>query len=231
MLKTGLDTRAVPFRYETLNEYELSTSYVDGKRFYHVGTELFPSVTTVLSSIEKPGLEEWKKRTGVEEANKIMNLAARRGTSAHKLWEEYLRNDPKYAEGAMPSTIHLFKQLQPWLDRNIDFLYGNEIALFSRSLRTAGRCDAVGSVNNRPAIIDFKTSTKKKNVEWIENYFLQVSCYAIMFEEMYGIVVEDAYILIAVEEDHPQSFPIKTSMYKPKVRELFTNYHQTVALG
>ena len=231
MLRTNLATRTVPFRYEPLEQYELNTCYINGKRHYQVGTDLFPSVTTVLSSIEKPGLEEWKKRVGAEEANKIMNQATRRGTAAHKLWEDYLKNYPNFSSGAIPTTIQLFKQLQPWLDRNIDFLYGNEIALFSRTLKTAGRCDAVGSVNNRPAIIDFKTSSKKKNEEWIENYFLQVACYAIMFEEMYGIVVEDAYILIAVEEDRPQSFPIKTVKYKDKVRDIFADYHKRVALN
>lgn len=126
----------------------------------------------------------------------------------------------------MPVHVLLFKQLQPWLDKNIDFLYGNEIALFSRELRTAGRCDAIASVNNRIAIIDFKTSSKKKNIEYIENYFLQVSCYALMVEEMYGIEVEDAYILIAVEDDNPQSFPLKTQKYKDKVRKIFLDYQK-----
>lgn len=226
MLKTNLATRQVPFRYETLPEFELDTSYVEGKRFYHVDGELFPSVTTVLSSIPNPAIEEWKKSVGEEAAHTIVRRAANRGTAAHKMWEEYLKNDTNFSKGAMPLAIHLFKQLQPWLDRNIDLLYGNEIALFSKRLRTAGRCDAVGLVNGRPAIIDFKTSNKQKTEEKIHSYFLQVSCYALMFEEMYGIEVQDAYVLVAVEEDHPQSFPIRTKKYKPEVIELFTNYHK-----
>lgn len=216
----------MPFIYKPLHEYKLDTSSINGKRHYNVDGELFPSVTTVLSSLPKPGLEQWKKSVGEDKANIIMNRAASRGTEAHRMWEEYLRNDSNYIKSAMPVHVLLFKQLQPWLDKNIDFLYGNEIALFSRELRTAGRCDAIASVNNRIAIIDFKTSSKKKNIEYIENYFLQVSCYALMVEEMYGIEVEDAYILIAVEDDNPQSFPLKTQKYKDKVRKIFLDYQK-----
>lgn len=224
MLKTALATRQEPFKYQQLHEYNLTTTNIDGKRHYCVDGELFPSVTTVLSSLPKPGLDEWRKSVGDEEADRVMRAAAARGTAAHTMWELYLRNDPKFSCGVMPTTIVLFKQLQPWLDRNIDFLYGNEIPLFSKVLRTAGRCDAVASVNGRPAIIDFKTSTNPKNVEHILSYFLQVSCYALMIEEMYGIIVEDAYVLIAVENAKPQSFPIRTKNYKDQVKVIFSSY-------
>jgi hypothetical protein len=224
LLKTGLATRQVPFTYQPLHDYDLQTVTIGGKRFYDVDGEYLPSVTTVLSSLSKEGIEEWRKKVGEEKAEQIMRAAANRGTLAHKMWEEYLRNDPNYGVGVMPTSILLFKQLQPWLDRNIDFLYGNEIPLFSKSLRTAGRCDAVASVNGRPAIIDFKTSSKVKKQEYIKNYYLQCTVYSMMVEEMYGIVVEDAYILIAVEGDKPQSFPFKTKKYKEEVREIFTNF-------
>ena len=224
MLKTNLAIRQDPFIYHPLDEQELTTKSINGKRFYDVDGEYFPSVTTVLSTLSKDGLLEWRKRVGEQEADKIMRQAASRGTAAHKMWEEYLRNDPYYGKGAMPTSIQLFRQLQPWLDRNIDFLYGNEIPLFSKALRTAGRCDAIASVNGRPAIIDFKTSSKEKKEEYIKNYYLQCTAYSIMVEEMYGIVVEDAYILIAVEDGKPQSFPFKTKKYKEETKVIFTNY-------
>lgn len=224
MLKTGLATRPVPFTYNSLEVKELDTVSIEGKRFYEVEGEHFPSVTTVLSSLSKEGLQEWRNRVGEAEADKIMKAAASRGTRAHKMWEEYLRNDPGFSKGAMPTTITLFKQLQPWLDRNIDFLYGNEIPLYSKALRTAGRCDAVASVNGRPAIIDFKTSAKEKKESYIKNYFLQCTVYSMMVEEMYGLEIEDAYILIAVEDGKPQSFPFKTKKYKEEARVIFTNY-------
>ena len=224
MLKTGLATRPVPFTYQALDEYELTTTTIGGKRFYEVDGEFFPSVTTVLSSLSKDGIEKWRKSVGDEKADQIMRQAATRGTAAHKMWEEYLRNDVNFSRGAMPTSILLFKQLQPWLDRNIDFLYGNEIPLFSKALRTAGRCDAIASVNGRIAIIDFKTSSKPKKKEYIKNYYLQCTVYAMMVEEMYGIEVQDAYILIAVEGDKPQSFPFKTRDYKEEAKVIFSSY-------
>lgn len=224
MLKTDLAIRQEPFKYQPLQEYALRTVTKNGKRYYDVDGDYLPSVTTVLSSLPKPGLDAWRERVGVAEATRIMTEASTRGTKAHKMWEEYLRNDVDFAKGMMPSSIMLFKQLQPWLDLNIDFLYGNEIALFSKSLHTAGRCDAIASVNGRPAIVDFKTSTNPKKEEWIETYFYQVTAYAMMVEELYGIVVEDAYILIAVANGTPQSFPIRTRHYKETVKGIFNSY-------
>ena len=37
------------------------------------------------------------------------------------------------------------------------------------------------------SIIDFKTSTKERNDEWNESYYIQASAYAEMFEERTGI--------------------------------------------
>lgn len=217
--------RDKPFEYHLLDECNLKEEYVNNKRFYNVDGELFPSVTTVLSTLSKAGIDEWRRKVGEDEADRIMKQAANRGTRTHLMLEKYLRNDISYAHKALPDAIALFKQIRPWLDRNVDFLYGNEIQLYSRELRTAGRCDAVASVNGRPAIIDFKTSSKEKKKEYINNYFYQVSAYAIMMEEMYGIKVEDAYILIAVEDGQPQSFPIRTKEYKDTVRHIFQTYH------
>jgi genome maintenance exonuclease 1 len=56
-------------------------------------------------------------------------------------------------------------------------------------------------------VIDFKTSTKPKKVEWIEDYYLQISAYAKAYENRYNKKVNGAEIWIAVEETgEPQKF-------------------------
>ena len=52
----------------------------------------YPSITTVLSSRNKKGLMEWRKRVGDEVANHIARTAAARGTKVHHMGEDYLNN-------------------------------------------------------------------------------------------------------------------------------------------
>ena len=63
---------------------------IDGMRFYEVDGKAFPSITTVLGSLPKPGLDQWRKNVGEEAAKWEMNRAARRGKATHTLVENYL---------------------------------------------------------------------------------------------------------------------------------------------
>jgi genome maintenance exonuclease 1 len=80
-------------------------------------------------------------------------------------------------------------------------------------------------------VVDFKTATKDKKDGWIEDYFLQSTCYAIMLEEVYGDIIlheiPQIAIVIAVEdgENKQQLFVKKTSDYREKVLNVFNNYH------
>lgn len=223
--KQALDLRTPLFSYKSgFEEVELVSESIDGKRFYSLpdGTK-YPSVTTVLSSLNKEGLMEWRNRVGEEQANKITKAASSRGTKLHKICEEYLKNNPDFAKGAMPSIIDLFLQVKPWLDENIEFVYGNEIPLYSHTLRTAGRCDLIAQINGKPAVLDFKTSSKLKREEWIESYFLQVTAYSVMFEEMYNVPIENVHIFICSDEGK-QHFVKTPSDYLTRTQEVFRNH-------
>jgi len=216
--------RNPPFPYKAVEEYHLDTQTIDGKRHYLVEGIPYPSVTTVLSSLTKDGLQNWIKKVGVENAEKIKNAAADRGTKLHQMCEDYLHNKPDFAKGMMPPIIALFKQVQPWLDEHVDFIYGNELALYSHSLHTAGRCDLIAQIDGKPAILDFKTSTNEKKEEWIENYFLQVTAYSIMFEEMYNIPIDDIHIFICTETGFAQHFKKIPSEYMVRTKQVFNDY-------
>ena len=41
---------------------------IDGMRFYEVDGKAFPSITTVLGSQKKAGLDKWRKNVGEEAA-------------------------------------------------------------------------------------------------------------------------------------------------------------------
>jgi len=76
-------------------KYNWVRSERDGKRVYVAeGTEfVFPSITTVLGSLENKGLQEWRRRVGEEQANRISRKAATQGTMLHSLCEEYIKNN------------------------------------------------------------------------------------------------------------------------------------------
>lgn len=202
---------------------ELQSEMIDGERYYFTPTgNKYRSVTTVLSSINKQKIVEWRKRVGEEEATKVTTRATRRGTNVHSIAEKYLKNDAEYLKDSNPLAISMFKQIQPLIDENLTKVYGNEMPLYSDVLKTAGRCDCFGQFQGMHTIVDFKTSTKTKRKEWIENYFLQCTTYAMMIEERYDCYVPQLAIIIAVEEDNPQLFVERTSNYRDKVLEIFS---------
>lgn len=179
----------------------------DGKRWYVTPEgNKYPSVTTVLSYFKKKGISEWRKRIGEEAANKIARQASMRGTNVHFLCEDYLNNKPDFKDKHVPSNINLFNDIKPMLDDNVSKVYAQECPLYSNYLGLAGRTDCVAVWKNKLSIIDFKTSSKPKKREWIEDYFMQCSGYAVMFEERTKIPVANIVVLIAVENESPQIF-------------------------
>ena len=64
-------------------------------------------------------------------------------------------------------------------------------------------------------VIDFKTSTKEKKEEWIENYFIQCTAYCEMYEERYGKAIDQIAILIVCEDGTLQTFVKNKNDYVP----------------
>ena len=57
------------------------------------------------------------------------------------------------------------------------------------------------------SVIDFKTSLREKDENWIRDYFLQGTAYALMYEELTGVPIEQIVIIIASDgSPTPQVF-------------------------
>ncbi len=211
------------FKHNFVQEVELTTENIDGKRYYVLPNgQKFRSVTTVLSDkLDKTALLEWKKKVGEVEAQKISTQAARRGTAVHSLCEKYVLNHDDFLKGAMPSGIDSFNGIRSLLDKHVDNILGVELPLYSVALRTAGRCDMIAEFDGVPSVIDFKTSRKPKKEEWIESYFLQTTVYSMMFEWIYKIKIPQIAILIAVDNEDPQLFVKDRNQYVNRVLEIF----------
>lgn len=221
------------FLHEPIPQIDMDTVSLNGRRYYKTPNGfLYPSVTTVTSSVKKQYIEEWKARVGEQEANRISRKATTRGTAVHSICENYLANKPDYKRGVMPPTIELFNKIKPIIDEHVEVVYGIELALFSNELKTAGRTDLFCRFMGLNTILDFKTANKIKNEVDIEDYFIQATTYAMMVEEMYTdykkLYIPQIAIVIACDEAGApgQLFVKPTTPYRAKARKLFNDYHE-----
>lgn len=185
-----------------------------------------PSITTVLSILSRDSIAKWRKRVGEEEANKISTRASGRGTRVHEIIEKYLDNDPNYKEGYTPDIIQSFLAVQNILDGRISKIYAQEAPLYSTHLGVAGRVDCVAEFDGERSIIDFKTSMKPKKLDWIKNYFMQESAYAIMWEERTGQPITQLVTIISVDNAEPQVFIEHRDNWVRPLRDTIKQYEE-----
>ncbi len=170
---------------------------IEGYRFYEIGGQHYPSITSVLSIRKKEGLQKWRESIGEKVANWEMNRAARRGKSFHTLVEQYLNNETPSIRDVLP--LGLFRLAKPYIDK-IDNIRLLEKIMVSPKLTIAGQVDCVAEYNDKLSVIDFKTANKERIEDWIENYFLQCTAYSMMYEETYGEKIEQIVVLLAAED-------------------------------
>lgn len=180
----------------------------------------YPSVTSVIGAMsDKSFLEVWKKNIGEKEAERATKRAGVRGTAVHLMCEKYVLNQDIDFSQEMPFNVHLFEQFRKALGKRMNEVKISEGYLFSHKLKVAGSVDLVANYDGTVSIIDFKTSGKNKRRDWIHNYFIQATLYAIMLYELTGIMCKQIVIIIAVEEEYePQIFIEKTTDWmKPAI--------------
>ena len=194
----------------------LSRTSEDGRRLYQTpdGSRV-PSVTTVLDRTKpeeaRQALQNWRNRVGHQQAQQITTEAASRGTRMHTYLENYIRdntiieattNPYSWASMAMAKTV----VDQGFTDR-ISEVYGVEIPLYFPRLY-AGTTDGVGMHLGEEAILDYKQTNKPKKREWIGDYFLQLTAYALAHNEVYGSTIRKGVILMCVRPEQDENLAI-----------------------
>jgi genome maintenance exonuclease 1 len=152
-----------------------------------------------------------------------MRNAARRGTAVHTLTENYLNNEELSKQAVLPTA--LFTILKSELDK-INNIVMQERSLYSNKWGVAGRVDCIAEYDGKLSVIDFKTSTKDKKEEWVENYFIQTTAYCEMFEERYGKAIDQIVILIVTEEGSTQTFIKDKQDYLPLLKPAIDEFHK-----
>ena len=217
------------FTHDLIKLNELSVKTEEGKRLYQTPQgKSYPSVTTVTGILSKDDIQAWRQRIGEAKADQITRAATSRGNEVHKLAELYLKNE-LFSQSTLfdePKTNNykMFEALSSVLDNKVGIVRAIEAPLYSDVLRVGGRVDLVAEWDNELAVIDFKTSSKPKKERWIDNYFMQSSAYAFMFEELTDIPINKIVIAIALENLGTQIFIKNANDYIQQFIDLRKTY-------
>ena len=188
-------------------------STTDGLRTYDVGEQKLPSVTTILGATKSQDAQDsiarWQARGGQDQATRIKEQAAARGTDMHThlehhlLGQGYLNLTPEgRVAKLMADTIvdKGFKDLQE--------IWGSEVVVYYPGLY-AGATDVVGVYDYEDSIIDFKQSNKPKRKEWIEDYLMQLGAYAMAHNYVHRTEITQGVILMCTPDNYFQKFQVK----------------------
>jgi genome maintenance exonuclease 1 len=189
-----------------LGDIELDCKTTESIRLYNLPSGAWvPSITSVTSFYNREIFVKWRKRVGLEEANRITKKATARGTDFHQVCQDYLENKELDWNDYQPATKFMFYHVKPYLDK-INNIHAIERTLYSEYFGLAGRVDCIAEYDGELAVIDFKTSSKIKPEEWIENYFVQEMFYASAYYEMTEIPIVKLITLMVTPEGEVKVF-------------------------
>jgi len=191
-------------------------TYIRGKQITDEGTGIrhydfqgmrLPSVTTILAKTKNQEyLTRWKNKVGYAKAESIKNLSSKRGTAMHKFLESYIQGT------GYDDLTPIGCEAKPMAEKIIEIgltpveeIYGSEVMLHYPGLY-AGSTDLVCMHNGMETIVDFKQSNRPKKEEWIEDYYLQISAYAMAHDAYYGSKIRQGVIMICTPDLYYQEF-------------------------
>lgn len=194
-------------------------------RFYTTPNgDKYPSITTLLGDGDKPWLTEWRNSLGEQKADKETRRTAARGTAVHLMVERYLNNDDQPTKDQAYNHVAEFNSVKLNLNK-INNIACQETALYSDTLKVAGRVDCIADYDGTLSVIDFKTSTNSKQEKMVQDYFLQCAAYALMFHEQYGIQIDQIVVIMSVEKGLPMVFKKKVEDYIAPLCERINTYY------
>jgi ATP-dependent exoDNAse (exonuclease V) beta subunit len=219
----------------TYNHYselpDLTATTLATGRTYETPHGAFPSITTILGKTgNKMWLERWKQRVGEEEAARISKIATDRGTNVHSYLERHWNKEDIIGDLSKEplDTIHMVRSLIDVTTKNIQEVHAQEIALWSPTLKCAGRVDKVCNWLGEDVILDYKTAKKPKNLTTdIKDYRLQICFYRTAHNELFpNKQINKGVIVIAVDGKSPQVILFDCRPYQPELIMRINEYYK-----
>ena len=191
---------------------EIKKKSVEGRRLYACPDgNAVASVTTILDATkDKTHLIAWRKRVGETKAREITTEAAGVGTRMHKYLEDYVESGEWPTPGSNPYAQQAHKMAEQVKEQalvDIDEIWGSEVQLYHPKIY-AGTTDLVGSYNGNACIMDFKQTNKPKKKEWVEDYYLQLTAYALAHNELYGTDIKEGHVFMCSRDLQYQQFDL-----------------------
>jgi genome maintenance exonuclease 1 len=200
-----------------------------GSRIYDFNGMRMPSVTTILSKTKDQSfLTAWKNKVGHENAERIKNHSASRGTAMHKFLEKHVDGigyDDLTTLGREAKAMAQ-KIIEDGLSKVSEY-YGSEVMLYYPDLY-AGSTDLVCMHDGMETIVDFKQSNRPKREEWIEDYYLQIAAYAMAHDSVYGSNIQQGVIMVCTPDLYYQEFKCegeKMRHYRHEFLKRLSQYH------
>lgn len=208
------------------------TDEESGKRVYEISNYRLPSVTTVLGATKNQNfIKQWKAKVGEQEADRIKNHSASRGTAMHKFLESHIQGV------GYDDLTTIGCEARPMADKVIEVgltpieeYYGSEVMLHYPGLY-AGSTDLICLHNSKETVVDFKQSNRPKKEEWIEDYYLQIAAYAMAHDYVYGSKIEQGVIMVCMPDLYYQEFKtegLSLRKYKHKFLKRLDMYNELI---
>jgi genome maintenance exonuclease 1 len=196
-----------------------------GKRLYATPDGFkVPSVTTVLDKTKpaesRIALANWRKNVGEKKAQEIVTEAANRGTRMHTFLENYIKGDVLKETVSNPYAQQSLTMAKIVIDKGfpkINEVWGSEVPLYFPELY-AGTTDCCGIHDGDESILDFKQTNKPKKLEYIGDYFLQLTAYAMAHNEIHKTNIRKGVILMCSKDYQYQEFVLE-----PKDFDMWTD--------
>lgn len=181
----------------------------------------FDSVSTILNSTQdeasKAALRRWQARVGAMEAERIRNEAIGAGQAIHTYLHNYLTGTHCPPLGSSyEGYFHALEKVLP----NFEESFLSEQTIISFQYQYLGTLDLLVRYRNRITLIEIKTSSKSKQLDWVKDKVLQLAAYYIPAEELYPI--EQSALIYLIGDGSYQEF-LFTSQQMTYHKQLWLN--------
>jgi CRISPR/Cas system-associated exonuclease Cas4 (RecB family) len=167
-----------------------------------------PSVTEVISVIDKPFLRFWYAKNGLKECERIKKESGDLGSRVHDAIERYLKGE-NYDIGS-PKEDAMVRRFIDWRETNDFRPVELELKVINRTHRYHGTFDAIGTFGDSTELVmcDWKTSSSIN-----DEYALQLAAYAAAYEEQTGMGITRGLIVRMDKKDNAKK-PFEVKEFK-----------------
>lgn len=186
-----IETYKSKYNYQNYN-----IKKINGIRYYQINDNLsVPSVTSILN-LTKAYSPSTSRRINISNSNPVII-----GKLMHKYLDYYISRDRMFYDS--DKNFFIAKGLAKIIIDNcisdIDEIWGAEASVYYKK-RYAGTIDLIGMMDNKLIIVDYKSSSRKKTPDEIEEYFLQLAAYNLAHDWQYKTKVDSIMIFLCMRD-------------------------------